>query len=384
MSRHRPRDLVRLTPGERNRLLNQLDREEAAQAEATPHIPQRRWEYRRRDVAVSVEHPAGGVSRFLVCSRNLSDGGISFLHGGFLFEGSHCRVVLPRFDGSAPEVTGRVRRCCHVERFVHDVEIEFDEPIEPQMFVQSRRLQPEVGVDTVDLPDLNGAVLFVDLTESDLLLLAHQLQSTDVELTVATDRAKALEELGRHDFEMVLCDLNLRGDGEIDLLTGIRDAGFDGPIVLVTAETDGATIRRALESGADHMLSKPYDPVELFALMYRLKSECGPVPQGDLVYSTMESQPGMAPLITRFVEESRQIAGQLRIAADAGDLDRARGLCLNLKGNAAGIGFASLSHAAAEVIALMDGAESPQQLTSPIRRLGAMCDAISLRSDTAA
>ena len=92
---------IHLDNSERGKLLCRLD-ESPTTLRPTERRREQRWEYRMSDVAVIVQHPGGGSGRFLVCSRNLSAGGMAFIHGGYIHPGSECRVGLTRWDRRPP------------------------------------------------------------------------------------------------------------------------------------------------------------------------------------------------------------------------------------------------------------------------------------------
>jgi len=62
---------------------------------------------------------------------------------------------------------------------------------------------------------------------------------------------------------LILSDINMPGMRGLDLLAKARAARPDVPIVMITAYGDAATERRALEGGAEALLTKPID----FALL---------------------------------------------------------------------------------------------------------------------
>ena len=125
-----------------------------------------RWEYRMSDIAVLVAHPGGGSGRFLVCSRNLSAGGMGFIHGGYLHPGSDCRIALTRPDGSRLAVEGVVAHCRHVEGPHHEIGIRFQEQIglgggRGQLVLQ--RAQADLGAGAVLAPHVDlGRRVFPD------------------------------------------------------------------------------------------------------------------------------------------------------------------------------------------------------------------------------
>jgi hypothetical protein len=139
-----PRDsfnnLVRLTDSERDRLLDRLDRgasrkPRVAQGAAIERRKHPRLEYREADVPLVVEHPGGGGAWLLVCARNLSAGGMAFIHGGFLHVGSRCRLMLHRLNGKRELIGGEIVNCRHVEGALHEFSVRFDHKIEPSEFV---------------------------------------------------------------------------------------------------------------------------------------------------------------------------------------------------------------------------------------------------------
>jgi hypothetical protein len=95
----------------------------------------KRIEYRQANVALIVEHPGGTSANFLVCTRNISAGGISILHGGFIHPGSRCKIGLPQRDGNQCALIGTVVSCRAVDGFIHEVGLKFQHLIDPADFV---------------------------------------------------------------------------------------------------------------------------------------------------------------------------------------------------------------------------------------------------------
>jgi CheY-like chemotaxis protein len=62
---------------------------------------------------------------------------------------------------------------------------------------------------------------------------------------------------------LILSDINMPGMSGLDLLPKARAARPDVPIIMITAYGDAETKRKALEGGAETLLTKPID----FALL---------------------------------------------------------------------------------------------------------------------
>jgi len=69
-------------------------------------------------------HPSG----FEVVPSSISDEGVSFFHGMFVYPGSMCRVHLPIAEGRVDKVVGRVMWCKSVSGAVHEVGVTFERP----------------------------------------------------------------------------------------------------------------------------------------------------------------------------------------------------------------------------------------------------------------
>ena len=62
---------------------------------------------------------------------------------------------------------------------------------------------------------------------------------------------------------LILSDINMPGMSGLELLPKARAARPDVPIIMITAYGDGETKRKALEGGAEALLTKPVDFVLL-------------------------------------------------------------------------------------------------------------------------
>jgi CheY-like chemotaxis protein len=378
---------ARLSDAARQDFLDKLDR--SATAERTSRGIHRnnqrkdtRWAYRQSDIGVTIEHPAGGVSRLLLMSRNLSAGGISFLHSGFLYPGSRCQVALPKLDGQLHIAGGSIVTCRHVQGLVHEVCIKFERRIEPGQYITSPDSAGTDAPDSVEMPELHGRVLVVDDSEMDRNLLLHHLKIAGVHLTSVSTSGAALDTVKRDVVEIVLCDINLESMDGVEFITKLREAGFAGPIVVVTAETNEERITAAKNAGAAHLIAKPYTPDELFAIMVELHQKIGAVLTQSAIYSTADDQPGMTDLIGQYIEQARKAARKIeKITTDEG-LGELRQVCLNIKGSASGYGFASVGTLAADIIKAIDSSPNVRAVSSQIRTLSMMCDRLRQRGSS--
>jgi CheY-like chemotaxis protein len=70
---------------------------------------------------------------------------------------------------------------------------------------------------------------------------------------------QSIDEAGNEPLILILSDINMPGMTGLELLPRAKAARPDVPIIMITAYGDAETKRRALENGADGLLTKPID-----------------------------------------------------------------------------------------------------------------------------
>ena len=113
-------------------------------------------------------------------------------------------------------------------------------------------------------------ILIVD-DEPDVEMLFRQqfrrdLRAGRFHMEFAPSAPAALEravDVGDPSLVLILSDINMPGMSGLELLPKARAARPDVPIIMITAYGDAETKRKALEGGAEALLTKPVDFVLL-------------------------------------------------------------------------------------------------------------------------
>ena len=109
-------------------------------------------------------------------------------------------------------------------------------------------------------------ILVVD-DESDVEMLFRQQFRRDLragrfamEFAQSADRAlQRIGELADHSLTLILSDINMPGMSGLELLPKAKAARPEVPVIMITAYGDDNTRRKALEGGAEALLTKPID-----------------------------------------------------------------------------------------------------------------------------
>ena len=90
----------------------------------------------------------------------------------------------------------------------------------------------------------------------------HDLRAGRFVMEFAQSAAEALQRIGAAESAsliLILSDINMPGMSGLELLPRARAARPDVPVIMITAYGDSETKRKALEGGAEALLTKPID-----------------------------------------------------------------------------------------------------------------------------
>jgi pilus assembly protein CpaE len=124
-----------------------------------------------------------------------------------------------------------------------------------------------------------GKVLVVDDDASVQRLLQYTLKQEGYEVVLGTDGAEGLRLWQQESPSLILLDVTVPTIDGYEVATRIRaqeGPGAHVPIIMLTAERDVQQKVRALRSGADDYLIKPFHPAELLARMKSLIARFSP------------------------------------------------------------------------------------------------------------
>jgi CheY-like chemotaxis protein len=101
-------------------------------------------------------------------------------------------------------------------------------------------------------------VLLVD-DEPELTDVVREYLQDTYEVVVANDGPAALAAFRRHRPDVVFLDVNMPGPSGLEVLKQLRQADPTLPVVMVTVDTEIATVQECLRQGAFGYVPKPFD-----------------------------------------------------------------------------------------------------------------------------
>jgi two-component system response regulator RegX3 len=105
-------------------------------------------------------------------------------------------------------------------------------------------------------------------------VLGFVLSEASYEVVVAASPSALLGEVAHHETHAVVLEADLTGTSGHQLCRELRGRGYTGPLIFISRAADAPSRIRGLESGADDVLSKPYDVAELVARVDSVARRC--------------------------------------------------------------------------------------------------------------
>jgi len=105
---------------------------------------------------------------------------------------------------------------------------------------------------------------------------------SDVDVSYAASGLEAIERLSLASFDLVFLDLNMPDIGGFEVVEFVRGQAKlkELPIVVVTTRGDEGSRKRALDSGANRFMTKPFQPEQILEEARALLSEAPAPPRG--------------------------------------------------------------------------------------------------------
>ena len=113
--------------------------------------------------------------------------------------------------------------------------------------------------------NMSSRILIVEDEPGILLVIADLLRAESHQVETATDGKSGLACALGKKFDLLILDVMLPGLDGFEICHRVREQGFDGAVLLVTAKGQIRDRVHGLQTGADDYLVKPFDPDELAA-----------------------------------------------------------------------------------------------------------------------
>ncbi len=167
----------------------------------------------------------------------------------------------------------------------------------------------------------SGKVLLVDDVAENRQLISLYLRKMGATVTAVENGLHAVSAALAESFDLILMDMQMPVMDGTEATALLRQRGYGGPIVALTANVMNAEIERCIKSGCDGFLGKPIDRQEFVTVVGKYLSaghaagggtnEAPPVIRNQL----LDKEPEMADLVEKFITELPRYVSELLVAS---------------------------------------------------------------------
>ena len=112
---------------------------------------------------------------------------------------------------------------------------------------------------------MSSRILIVEDEPGILLVIADLLRAESNAVETAVDGREGLRRATKEKFDLLILDVMLPGLNGFEICHAVRERGFDGAILILTAKGQIRDRVHGLQTGADDYLVKPFNSDELVA-----------------------------------------------------------------------------------------------------------------------
>jgi CheY-like chemotaxis protein len=228
--------------------------------------------------------------------------------------------------------------------------------------------RPPFAITAIEIPALKGRVLLAEDGLDNQRLMATYLRQAGLEVDIVGNGRLAVEQALAKDYALVLMDIQMPVMDGATAIQLLRSAGYDGPIVALTANVMQSDSARYRELGCNDVLAKPVDSLHFYSVLKRFVIDAT---QPDLDEDSGYMRE-LAELALEFRAGLPATLDAITRAAQSADWPELKTLIHSLKGTAGSYGFPQITNMAAEVDDCFAAGQT--------ERAGAMCAALVRRA----
>jgi CheY-like chemotaxis protein/HPt (histidine-containing phosphotransfer) domain-containing protein/anti-sigma regulatory factor (Ser/Thr protein kinase) len=201
--------------------------------------------------------------------------------------------------------------------------------------------------DELKVPQLRARILCADDNEDNRRLITYLLHKTGAQLSLVENGLQALETALSEHFDLILMDMQMPEMDGLEATSLLKQGGFSQPIIMLTANVDGASKQQIREAGADGHFAKPIDTLSFYQMLSQwLEHDSKPGDEPDNASSVN------SPEYEKLIADYRQGLGtkleRINQALACDDWSSLKQDMHKMKGSAGSFGFNLLSEIASE------------------------------------
>jgi CheY-like chemotaxis protein len=241
-------------------------------------------------------------------------------------------------------------------------------------------------------------ILIVEDSLFNQTLIASILKRQGCETEVAENGnvavSKALDAMNDSaQYDLILMDMQMPEMDGYCATRILRERGYSGVIVALTAHDQDGDRELCLGAGCDYYLKKPVSRQTFLPLLFSILTTGKPEEvssvvlnvndtsneisvSSEIIISAFRNDPEMQDVISKFIDRLGDFRSDLELAAKTQDMEKMARLAHQMKGAAAGYGFVALGDGAARLEEAIVKDVADQTLAEVLHDLLKLCDRV--------
>jgi CheY-like chemotaxis protein/HPt (histidine-containing phosphotransfer) domain-containing protein len=239
-------------------------------------------------------------------------------------------------------------------------------------YIAPSTIEPGLQVD--EPGRLHGSILLAEDNADNQRLIKAYIKQVGADLTIVDNGQKAVSEAGARNYDLILMDMQMPVMDGVQAMYALRQQGYEGPVVFLSANATQADMERCQQAGCDDFLTKPIETARFYSVLRAyLQADIGQE-LTPLVARPIIDDPEINKLAEDFAADFSATLEDLKSRLEARDWDSLRGKVHDLKSVSGGLGYPEISDVAARAQFV-----SMQKDYTEMRRLMAEFEALERR-----
>lgn len=193
---------------------------------------------------------------------------------------------------------------------------------------------------------LSGKILLAEDNKDNQRLVSILLKRLGLEHQLANNGEEAVEMAANGDYELILMDVQMPVMDGLSATRNLREHGYTGPIVALTANAMNQEKQECFEAGCNDVCTKPIDFQAFATVLARYLAHAEEAPVGEIsepiISSLLKDEPDLIDLVQEFVRKLPEMIGKIETAFAQGNIDELRQEVHTLKGTGGNFGYPEL------------------------------------------
>jgi signal transduction histidine kinase/HPt (histidine-containing phosphotransfer) domain-containing protein len=215
-------------------------------------------------------------------------------------------------------------------------------PVEDNALVYEINQQDLLSLAHTKVPNTTGVtgnILIAEDTKDNQLLFRAYLKDTNIKLTTVDNGKQALTAAFQGNFDVILMDIQMPIMNGFDALNQLRNKGWNGPVLALTANVLPEDCQRYFEMGFNDVIGKPVTRHVFLEKVTAFLPKKTP-DESPAIYSTLlDEGPEFLPAIKHFVQQAPGECAQLLESFKNKNWPELQRQLHRLKGSGGGVGF---------------------------------------------